>query len=389
MLFKDVIGQTAIKERLMQMVQQDKIPHAQLFLGDSGVGTLPLALAFTQYVVCENKSGTDSCGQCAPCIKAGKLIHPDIHFTFPTVSGVKKSKKGKGNDDDDEKKTSKPVSADFIEEWRKLILAKPYASELDWIRSITEENKQANITADEARTIIRNLNMTPFEAKYKIHLIWMAENLGKEGNILLKLLEEPPQNTILILVAENQEELLSTIISRCQILKIPKIQDQFIKAELIQIGVTQSKAEHIAYLSDGNYNAALSLAESETDKQIDLLNTWFEYAIYMKVPELFRWVEETSKMGRENIKSFLEYVTHLLHESMLFKLIPDYNPRLTEDEIDLCNRLNRSIIPDKLEALLSLINKKHYEIERNVNPKMVLMDMSLKINQLVHGKAIE
>jgi len=345
MLLKDVVGQHEVKQHLIDLAQSGTIPHAQLFF-------------------CENPNEEDSCGVCNTCNKVQKLIHPDIHFSYPIIA---------------KKPSPHPsLSTDYIQEWRKEIVTNPYINELEWLQAIGAENKQGNISADEARNILKGLNLTAFEAKYKIHIIWMAEALAREGNILLKLLEEPPPNTILILIAENQEEILPTILSRCQLVKINKIQDEAIAQALLKHGVPQSNTQHIAYLADGNFNEALKLIDSETDENTRRLTQWLDASLNMKSAELLKWTEENGKIGRENLKVFLEY-TLLLH-------IKNYTARLANDELQLAKRINKFLTYQKLEMLLALINKKHYEIERNVSPKLVLMDMSLKIYQIIRGK---
>lgn len=372
MLFKDVVGQQEIIEHLLEIGKSGDIPHASLFLSQQGAGALPLALAFTQYLVCINKQENDSCGVCAPCVKAQKLIHPDIHYTYPIIA----------------KKPSphQSLSTDYIIEWRKEIINNPYIDELDWLEAIGAENKQGNISADEARSVIKTLSLTTFEAQYKIQLIWMAEALAKEGNILLKLLEEPPANTVLILIAENQEEILPTILSRCQIIKINKIEDADIATALLAKGVPASNTQHIAYLADGNFHDALKLKDSETDANTRLLTQWLDFSINMKTADLLKWIDENAKIGRENIKSFFEYATHIFRESLMMLYVKNYEPRLDKDEKQLALRINKFLNYNKLEVLSQLVNKKHYEIERNVSPKMVLMDMSLHIYSIVRGK---
>ncbi|HNE50598.1 MAG: hypothetical protein U0T31_03375 [Chitinophagales bacterium] len=372
MLFSEVIGQHETKQHLLDLVKSGKIPHAQLFLEQQGAGGLALALAFSQYIVCEDKKENDSCGVCSACVKSAKLIHPDLQFTYPIVP----------------KKPSPHVSLckDYIQEWRTEIIKNPYINELEWLQSIGAENRQGNISAEVIRTILRGVTLTTFEADYKIQIIWMAENLSKEGNILLKLLEEPPENTLLILIAENQEDILPTILSRCQIVKINKIEDAAISQALLSKGVPQSNTMHIAYLADGNFNEALKLIDSETDESTKILTHWLDFSINKKPGELLKWTEETGKMGRENLKSFFEYATHIFREAMLLLYIKDYTARLSNHELQLANRINKFLTYQKLEQLLQLISKKHYEIERNVSPKIALMDMSLQMKNIIRSK---
>jgi DNA polymerase-3 subunit delta' len=376
MLFKDVIGQLEIKQHLIEIANSEKIPHAQLFLSQPGAGALALALAFTQYVICENKSQNDSCGVCASCVKAQKMIHPDIHYTYPIIP---------------KKPSPSPsLSTDYITEWRKEIIANPYINELEFLQAIGAENKQGNISADEARNILAGLKLTTVEAAYKIQIIWMAEALSKVGNILLKLLEEPPKNTLLILIAENQEEILPTILSRCQLLKINKIDDDSMVTALLKLGIPQNKANHIAYLADGNYLDALKLTDATSSIETIRLTELLKYSIRMdegtNAGLLFKWVDEMSKIGRENLKAFFEYLLHIFRETVQLKFVPNGIIKLTDDEKKTAQALIKYIDIQKTTNLLELVNKKHYEIERNVNPKMVLMDFALSLKNILISK---
>jgi DNA polymerase-3 subunit delta' len=214
----------------------------------------------------------------------------------------------------------------------------------------------------------------------------MAEALSKEGNILLKLLEEPPENTLLILIAENQEEILPTILSRCQLVKINKIEDVAISQALLSKGVPQSNTQNIAYLADGNFNDALKLIHSETDENTRMLTNWLVYSLNLNSGSLLKWTEDASKIGRENLKSFLEYTTHVFREAIMLLYVKGYTPRLSEEEYKLAARINKFLTHSKLEKILELISKKHYEIERNVSPKILLMDMSLRLNAIFRNK---
>lgn len=376
MLFSEVIGQQPVKKHLMHIARSGNIPHAQLFLSHPGAGGLAMALAFSQYIVCENK-GEDSCGMCNACIKAQKLIHPDIHYSYPVIN---------------KNASHKPpqTSIDYLKEFREVALSQPYINELEWLQYIGAENKQGNITADEARNIIKGLSLTTFEADYKIQLIWMAEALAKEGNILLKLLEEPPANTVLILIAENQEEILPTILSRCQLVKINKTEDTAIAEALLRRGIPRENATHIAYLADGNYNEAIKLSEASSSMDTIRLTHFFKYTIRMQestnAGSLLKWTEEMSKIGRENLKSFLEYLLHIIRETVQAKYVSPSGAKLTEDEVVISKALDKYISLNKLSRLMELINQKHYEIERNVSPKFVLMDMSLKMNQILWAR---
>lgn len=372
MQFKEVIGQKSVKEHLLGQAQREAIPHAQLFLSYPGAGGLAMAMAFAQYLVCENKGEEDSCGVCPACVKAQKMIHPDIHYTYPVIP---------------KRPSPHPsLSTDYIQEWREAVLQNPYINELDWLQFIEAENKQGNISADESRAIIKNLSLKPFESTYKIHMIWMAESLGKEGNILLKLLEEPTDNTILILIAENQEEVLPTILSRCQLVKLNMLDDDSIREGLMSKGIAEEKAKRIAFLSQGNFSEALRVSEKEIGDSTILLTDFLKNSIRMNPAALIKWIDDNSKSGRETLKSFLEYMLHIFRETNLVMLQKGYQPRLNMEEKKIAQALLKYITLEKLEKIITLIDKKHYEIERNINPKIIFLDLSMKFHSIISAK---
>lgn len=372
MQFSNVVGQKNVKDHLLDMARREAIPHTQLFLSYPGAGGLPMALAFAQYLVCEQRGDTDSCGVCPACHKAGRLIHPDIHFTYPIIA---------------RKPSPHPsLSTDYIQEWRTVIAQNPYVNELEWLNAIEAENKQGNISADEARAIIRNLSLKPFESKYKIHIIWMAEALGKEGNILLKLLEEPTEDTILILIAENAEEVLPTILSRCQLVKLNLLDDDSIREGLAGRGVAADKAARVAFLAQGSFSEALQIAEKEIDDSTLLLTDWLKFTVRMQPALLMKWIDEHSKLGREQLKAFLEYMLHILRETMMAMSQQDYKPRLNSEEKKIAQSLFKYLDLQKMEQIIQLIDQKHYEIERNINPKIIFLNLSVKIHKIISSK---
>lgn len=373
MQFSDVVGQAEIRRHLIQMVQEDRVPHAQLFLSQPGAGGLALALAFAQYIVCENKSATDSCGTCPSCTKAAKLIHPDIHYTFPVI-----------RKDGDK---SPPQSKNFLPQWREALLKKldAYMSEFEWIKTITSENKQGNITADEAREIIHRLNLKAFEGGKKIQIIWMAEALGETGNILLKLIEEPPADTIIILIAENPEAILSTIISRTQIVRIPAVAQEDIAQALTQhFQIVPEEATELAFISGGNYRKAQQLAKGEEERFNTELLQWMVATMRGPASELLKWTDTAHNKGREYLKKFLEYTVHIFRETQAGKYSNDaLLPRVTEAEQSVVKALKKYITYDKLYQLIPLIEERAYHIERNASAKMVLLDLSIKMRKIL------
>ncbi len=395
MQLKDVIGQAQIKEKLVELVQHNRLSHALLFLGKEGVGALPLAVAFAQYLVCEKAGGrkemdagaslfgealpeaielSDACGVCPACVKSAQYMHPDIHFSFPVIT----SKPGQ-----------KPVSADFITEWRHFLAYSPYSNVYDWLQSIGAENKQGNITAEECNRIIHDLSLKSFESGYKILILWMPEYLSKEGNKLLKLIEEPPANTLFILVAENEERILPTILSRCQLIKIPSIEDaQIAKALESKHQLTPANAHRVAAMSEGNYREALLLAQNGAASEWEAtLREWLNALLAGGPLAQVKWVEEISKIGREKQKQFLQYFNHLLAESLRLSLLGNVE-NAGIGEKDFAQRINKFTNAEQQNAIVNELDKAAYYIERNANPKMLFHALSIQLIHIIKEKAV-
>lgn len=395
MQFQSITGQKETKEQLVQMIQHNRLSHALLFLGKEGSGALQLALAFAQYIVCKpqapevdlfaaqpqttnNQPQTkenDSCGQCPACKKANELIHPDIHFSYPVIT---------------KKPGDKPISTDFITEWREFIVQNPYGNVYDWLQFIGAENKQGNITAHECNDIIRKLNLKSFESEYKILIMWMPEFLGKEGNKLLKLIEEPPANTLFILVAENEDQILPTILSRTQLVKIPLLTNQEVEAALeLNAGVKIEKAQQIATLAEGNYREALQLLQHADDDWEIMLREWLNAIIRTGPVAQVKWIDETAKLGREKQKQFLKYFTHLLEEAVRLRVMGTTNHQQpTTNQIDFANRLNKLCDLGQQEAIITELDKAGYYIERNANAKMLFHALSIRLYHIINNKSL-
>jgi len=365
MQFKQIIGHTALKRQLCSSVDTARIPHAQLFLGPEGSGQLALALAFAQYVLCENPSDGDSCGQCSACNKATKFIHPDVHFSFPTVG-------------------SKAISNHFLENWRTALKDNPYLNANEWLQHIGAENKQGNITKEECVSIVKKLSLKSFEAVHKILILWLPEYLAKEGNRLLKLIEEPPENTLFVLVAENQELILNTIISRCQILKVHALPDnEIIEGLMHQKGLSETEAQKAAHLSDGNYNAALQVARHQENDNARLFLEWLRKCYQGHGVEQVSWAEKLAGLGRENQKHFLHYALHFLREFLRLKLIGEEGVRLQQEELNTAMKMLKVIDVDQVEQIVKLFDDCTYYIERNANPKILFLDAAIQINSIL------
>ena len=403
MLFKDVIGQEAVKQHLVEMVEHNRLSHALLFLGKEGSGALPLALAFSQYITLlpnrdapaanslfgdapqpiqlpSTADAADQWMQQHPAFsKAYNLVHPDIHFSYPVVT---------------KKAGTPPVSADYITEWREFIKQYPYGNVYDWLQFIGAENKQGNITAHECNDIIRRLNLKSFESGYKVLVMWMPEYLGKEGNKLLKLIEEPPADTLFILVAENEEAILSTILSRCQLVKVPALDTAAVEAALEQKARVQpEQARQIAHMSGGNYREALHILQHADEDFGNLLREWLNATFKNATIDQIKCIEELARLGRENQKQFLRYFTHLLEVAIRLQLLPTVNQEallgaLTNAEKNFVPRLNKAMTLEQQEAIAMELDKATYHIERNANAKILFHALTIRIHHIVKNNVL-
>lgn len=402
MQFADIIGQREVKKQLVELVQHNRLSHALLFIGKEGSGALPTALAFAQYVVCEKMNGkntaiqagpslfgeeppplfkerepggeVDSCGICSACTKAAQLVHPDIHFSYPTVT---------------RKAGEKPIATDFIAEWREFIKLNPYGNLFDWIEAIKEkENSQGKITARECDDIIRKLSLKSFGGEYKILIMWMPEELDKEGNKLLKIIEEPPPNTLFILVSENEEQVLPTIVSRCQLIKIPALETKEIEEALIGRNKTEAAiARQVASVSEGNYQEALQLVQHAEEDWQALLREWLNAILKTGPVAQTKWVEEISRLGREKQKQFLRYFNHLLEQAILLRATGD-TPGAFGTERDFAERLNKIAGIEQQQVIIEELDKASYYIERNANGKMLFHALTIKLYHIIQDKIV-
>ena len=399
MLFNDIIGQHEVKRHLVEMVQGNRLSHALLFLGKQGSGALPLALAFAQYMVCEKVNGKagssnvefslfggtdpeqvpkalqmDACGVCSACIKAKQMVHPDLHFSYPVIP---------------KKSGDKPKSSDYALEWREFVKQNPYGNAYEWLQFIGAENRQGNITADECNDIIRQLSLKSFESEYKLLIMWMPEYLGKEGNKLLKLIEEPPANTLFILVAESEEQILPTILSRTQLVKIPLLEDVEVENALIARNQTPlEQAKLVAGIAQGDYHEALQLLQHSEEDWLGLLREWMNATLKENQSAQVKWVDEVSKIGREKQKQFLRYFNHLLEQCVRLRILGPSNLSLSESEKDFAQRLNKITSVTQQHAVISQLDSASYYIERNANGKMLFHALTIKMLHIIRDKVI-
>ncbi|MGJ8591460.1 MAG: ATP-binding protein [Aquaticitalea sp.] len=383
MLFSDILGQEHLKNHLTQSVDNGRVSHAQLFVGPEGSGTLPMAIAYAQYLLCHNTNGENN-GENESCnLKFKNLSHPDLHFAFPVATN--------------DKIKSHPVSKLFMEEWRQMLREQPYGNLFDWYRMLGIDNKQGQIGVDEAQDIVKALSLKSYEGGYKIMLIWMAEKLNTSAaNKLLKLIEEPPNKTVFILIAEDEEQIISTIRSRCQILHFPSLAEAVIKQGLIKnYQLEESIATKIAHQADGNYNKACDLVyqDSEDTQFEDWFVFWIRSAFKAKgnksaIHDLISWSEEIAKTRRETQKQFLSFCIDFFRQALLLNYSANelvYIETKTknfklENFAPFVNEANILEISDELQDAI-------YHIERNGNSKIILTDLSIKLTRLLHKKA--
>ncbi len=376
MQYKDIIGLDAIKEYLTKTVQSGKLPHAQLFVGSEGSGTLPLAIAYAQQILCNSSINKEAC-----TLKCDKLVHPDLHFSFPIVTTDKVKKN--------------PISDFFLTEWRTALQENPYLGLFDWMQFLGVENKQGLINKAEAENIAKKLSVKSFEGGYKIMIIWMAEKLHHSAaNQLLKLIEEPPENTIFILVAEDEEQIIKTIRSRCQALFLPKISEEnMVNALVDKQNILKNEAIKIAHQANGNYNKALKLLKKEGNERIfeKWFITWIRAAFLAKNPavieNLIDWSNEISGSGREMQKQFLQYCLQFFRQALLLNYKAEQLVYLETETPNFDLKKFAPFVHGKnIIEINDTINEAIYHVERNGNPKMIFLDVSMKLTKLLHTK---
>ncbi|MBS1734729.1 MAG: hypothetical protein JST02_15665 [Bacteroidetes bacterium] len=402
MLFNEVIGQKDLKEQLVNMIQHNRLSHALLFLGKEGSGALPLAIAFANYLSLPKNNtavkssspglfGDEPVAEPTPLpttvaeiddwmqqqpgwSKLKDMVHPDIHFSYPVIP---------------KKSGDKPISTDYIKEWREFIHSNPYGNAYDWLQFIGAENKQGNITASECSDIIRKMNLKSFESEYKILIMWMPEALGKEGNKLLKLIEEPPPQTLFILVAENDELVLPTILSRTQLVKVPPLSNQDVESALeLRQGVSVQKAQQVAAISSGNYHEALQqLQHAEDDWEI-FLRDWLNSIVRTGPAAQVKWIDEISKIGREKQKQFLRYFVHILEIANRLRIIPAKAEDQNRPDVEFALKFNKLCNISQQEAIVKELDNASYYIERNANAKILFHALTIKLYHIISNKSV-
>ncbi|RZK46163.1 MAG: hypothetical protein EOO87_24005, partial [Pedobacter sp.] len=333
----------------------------------------PLAIAYAQFINCSNKLANDSCGECSSCRKYEKYIHPDLHFSYPFFASA-----------------SVKIATDVLGEWREMLSEDAYFDLDIWRSKLSADNKQANINIGECHDIIKKLSYKAFEAETKVLIMWLPEFLDKEGNALLKIIEEPPANTLFILVAQNQEQILSTILSRTQIVKIPKLSDEKIEDYLIhKASLSENQATEYSFLADGNLIAAKTLLKDTPNNNAGHFAEWLRMGFSNKVPAMIDFTEDMAKWGRENQKNFLRYGINFLRECSLIISGADDLVKLPHQTLEVAKKLSQHVLTlPMVEALINELEQAHYHIERNANPKILFLDVSLQIVKIIKFKTL-
>jgi DNA polymerase-3 subunit delta' len=374
MQFKDVVGQKDLKEKLVATVTDGRVSHAQLFEGAMGYGGLPVALAYAQFISCKNR-GDDSCGTCASCIKYNKLIHPDLHFVFP-VNTTKKVK-------------DKPVSNDFLLQWREIVLGKKYFTEQDWYEFIGIENKQGIISAYEAEKILSKLSYKPFESDYKIMIVWLPERLNQtSANRLLKLIEEPPENTVFLLVTENVNRILPTIYSRTQRIRLQPLKEDDIVGALTKLNFTEKEIFTASRLSEGNYIQAVQAVQASESTKTNLENfmQFMRLSYKNDILGLLDWAESMASSGREKQKSFLVFAERMVRENFILNKKIDDIVYLGFEELEWAKKFSAFINAGNVRELYIQLNICIPQISQNGNAKIIFTDLALKVKELIRTK---
>ncbi len=374
MNFSQIPGQKEIIGKLIRSVREERVSHAQLFTGPEGCGSFSLALAYAKYISCENRTESDSCGICKSCVKYEKLIHPDLHFVFPVIK---------------DKKNNEPVSDYYINQWREFVKRSPWFSINNWLDSIEVGNAQGLIFASEAAEIIKKLSLKTYESDFKIMIIWLPEKMHPSAaNKLLKMIEEPPEKTLFLLVSDEPDKVMPTIISRCQLIKIPKFTDEEIKNYIVsKFGIDEQKASGISIVANGNMIRAVELLENEDPSQrnLDNFKSLMRFAYKRDIISLINWSEEMASTGRETQKNFITYSLRILRENLMLSLgqIKNKLVFLSGDEASFSENFHSFITQDNIYPLTDELNLAYSHVEANGNAKIIFLDLALKVTRLI------
>lgn len=376
MFFSDIVGQEQVKERLLLQVKENRVPHAMLLAGPPGTGKLALSVAFAQYLMCNNRSESDSCGTCPACKKVSKLIHPDLHFVYPGKAGKEKSDAADGVSE---------ANADSLAVWRKMLLENPYMGETDWYDAIDLNNKQGIINVANASEVIRKLSLKSYESDVKVMIIWLAERMNVQAsNKLLKLIEEPPAKTFFILVSENTSLILKTILSRTQQVYVPPLPASEIAIVLNEKhGIAPDKARDIARISNGSFYEALRLINQNTGEYFEQYRNLMRLCYTKRFSDLLVWVDDISRLGREEQKEFLSYALKLTRESLMLNMGLDNITYLMGEEADFGKKFSPFLGPSNVNQVTKAFSHAYECIAQNGNPQITFADMVFSLSKLI------
>ena len=381
MLFREILGLSHIKKHLTTSADAGRIPHAQLFVGPEGSGLLPTALAYAQYIICGNTNAENEGSNTACNRKFDGLAHPDMHFVFPVSNS--------------EKVKSHAVSNHYMEEWRQFVKEQPYGNLFDWYRLIGIEKKQGQIGVDEAQDVVKKLALKSYEGGYKVMVIWMAEKMHTSAaNKLLKLIEEPPNKTVFLLLCENEEQILQTIKSRCQIVHFPPLAEEAIATALIEKGASREEALRLAHEANGNFNKAIDLLNKDSEDLVfeKWFVQWVRSAFKAKgnkaaIHDLILWSEEVAKNGRETQKKFLHYCMAVMRQAMLLNFNAEELAYMQiHSEGFQLKKFAPFVHENNILPIVKELEDAIYHIERNGNSKLILTDLSIRLTRLLHTK---
>jgi len=374
MFFRDIPGQKEIKESLIRTACEGRISHAQLLYGPEGSGKLALAIAYAQFVSCTDRQPDDSCGKCSSCIKYARLVHPDLHFVFPATAASAA-------------KTDETPVEKALEKWREIVLENPFFDQYQWYDRIGIENKQGMIGVKESAEIIRKLNLKPYESDYKILIMWLPERMNPTAaNKLLKMVEEPPPGTVFLLVSELPGEVLPTILSRTQLVKVPRLKDEDVRSALkMKTGLDDQQIEDAVTLADGNFNKALSsfTEDGQNKYNFDQFVAFTRICYAFSMVDLVEWVEEMAKSGREKQKMFLSYGLRMVRENFLVNTGHPGISHMAKYEKDWSVKFSRFINGKNVIDIYQELNTAYNHISANANAKIVFLDAGLKVGQML------